>query len=229
MGGPPPGRVEAADRPVDRGVPADRASAGQSQWVGQRSGRPREPGVRSPGRACPGGLPGQAQLLGRFRRRPPRHSPGPRVPRDEPAIGDAQLRVPPTGHPSGGRDRRRRADLRFPGHRGRPEGDFSLGGWRADLAAGIRTLREVPGIEEIWLVGFAAGGTLVHLRRRPKTRRWPGVAALAPPAEFADRGGDPRRLVAQARASGLIRTRGYPPDPGAWARELRAAAAHPSS
>ena len=33
-------------------------------------------------------------------------------------------------------------------------GDFSLGGWRADLATGIRTLREVPGIEEIlarWL------------------------------------------------------------------------------
>ena len=43
---------------------------------------------------------------------------------------------------------------------GASEGDFSLGGWRADLVTGIETLRDVPGIEEIWLVGFAAGGTL---------------------------------------------------------------------
>jgi uncharacterized protein len=99
-------------------------------------------------------------------------------------------------------------------------GDFSLGGWRADLATGIRTLREVPGIEEIWLVGFAAGGTL-SICAAADDPSVAGVAALAPPAEFADRSSDPRRLVAQARASGLIRTRGYPPDPSAWARELR--------
>ncbi|HXW80193.1 MAG TPA: hypothetical protein VEJ84_11885, partial [Acidimicrobiales bacterium] len=39
---------------------------------------------------------------------------------------------------------------------GASEGDFSLDGWRADLAAGMGTLRAVPGVEEIWLVGFAA-------------------------------------------------------------------------
>jgi uncharacterized protein len=99
-------------------------------------------------------------------------------------------------------------------------GDFSLGGWRSDLTAGIATLRDVPGVEEIWLVGFAAGGTL-SICAAAEDPSVAGVAALAPPAEFAERGGDPRRLVAQARATGLIRSRGYPPDPGAWARELR--------
>ncbi len=39
-------------------------------------------------------------------------------------------------------------------------GDFSLDGWRADLGEGVHALREVPGVEQIWLVGFAAGGTL---------------------------------------------------------------------
>jgi pimeloyl-ACP methyl ester carboxylesterase len=99
-------------------------------------------------------------------------------------------------------------------------GDFSLDGWRADLGEGVHALREVPGVEQIWLVGFAAGGTLA-ICAAAEDLSVAGVAALAPPAEFADRGGDPRRLVAQARASGLIRTRGYPPDPGAWARQLR--------
>ncbi|HTT92487.1 MAG TPA: alpha/beta fold hydrolase [Acidimicrobiales bacterium] len=99
-------------------------------------------------------------------------------------------------------------------------GDFSLDGWRADLGAGIRTLRQVPGIEEIWLVGFAAGGTL-SICAAAEDPSVAGVAALAPPADFADRGTDARRLVAQARAIGLIHTRGYPPDPSAWARQLR--------
>lgn len=103
---------------------------------------------------------------------------------------------------------------------GRSAGDFSLDGWRADLAEGISTLREVPGIEAIWLVGFAAGGTLA-ICAAAEDPSVAGVAALAPPAELADRGGDPRRLVAQARATGLIRTRGYPPDPSVWARQLR--------
>ena len=67
-------------------------------------------------------------------------------------------------------------------------------------------MRDVAGIEEIWLVGFAAGGTLA-ICAAAEDPAVAGVAALAPPAEFADRGGDPRRLVAQARATGLIHTR----------------------
>ena len=73
--------------------------------------------------------------------------------------GLAQFGVPRAGHPAGGRDGGGGADLRLPGHRALA-GEFSLGGWQADLAAAIGTLRAVPGIERTWLVGFAAGGTL---------------------------------------------------------------------
>jgi putative redox protein len=102
---------------------------------------------------------------------------------------------------------------------GESEGDFSLRGWRADLASAVQTLRGVAGIERLWLVGFAAGGAL-SICAAGEDPSIAGVAAFAPPAEFGDDGGDPRRFVAQARASGIIHTRGYPPDPRAWAREL---------
>jgi alpha/beta superfamily hydrolase len=103
---------------------------------------------------------------------------------------------------------------------GASAGDFSLGGWRADLVTAVETLRAVPGIETIWLVGFAAGATL-SICAAGEDPAIGGVAAFAPPAEFLERGGDPRKFVAQARAAGVIRTRGYPPDIGAWAREWR--------
>jgi uncharacterized protein len=104
---------------------------------------------------------------------------------------------------------------------GASEGEFSLEGWRADLASGTGTLRAVPGVEEIWLVGFAAGGTL-SICAAGEDPSISGVAALAPPVEFAERGGDPRRFVAHAKATGLIRGRGYPSDPALWVREMRA-------
>lgn len=103
---------------------------------------------------------------------------------------------------------------------GESEGDFSLGGWRTDLASAVEAIRSVPGIEKVWLVGFAAGGTL-SICAAGEDPSLAGVAAFAPPAEFSEHGGDPRRFVAQARASGIIHSRGYPPDPAAWARELR--------
>lgn len=104
---------------------------------------------------------------------------------------------------------------------GRSEGDLSLNGWRADLAAAVGTLRAVPGVERIWLVGFAAGATL-SICAAGEDAAVAGVAAFAPQAEFSERAIDPRRLVAQARAAGLIRSPGYPPDPAAWAGEFRA-------
>lgn len=103
---------------------------------------------------------------------------------------------------------------------GESEGDFSLAGWRADLESSMHALRQVPGIEKVWLVGFAAGGTL-SICAAGEDPSVAGVAALAPPADFGGHSVDPRRVVAQARASGIIHSRGYPPDPGAWARELQ--------
>ena len=99
-------------------------------------------------------------------------------------------------------------------------GEFSLAGWQADLAAAISTLRAVPGIERTWLVGFAAGGTLSICAAGEDTSV-SGVAAFAPLADFAERGGEPRRSAAQTRAASSSRTRGYPPEPGGWARDVR--------
>ena len=72
-----------------------RKTAGQSQWLGQRSGRSRK--LSSSDRArrpCPVGVPGPAQLLGRFGLGPPWHSPRSRVPRSGPEGRGAQLRLP---------------------------------------------------------------------------------------------------------------------------------------
>jgi len=103
---------------------------------------------------------------------------------------------------------------------GDSEGDFSLGGWRADVAQGATYLRGLPGIEKVWLVGFAAGASLA-ICVAGADPSIAGVAAFAPPAEFVDRSTEPRRLLAQARASGLVRSRDFPPDVQAWYREMR--------
>jgi len=99
-------------------------------------------------------------------------------------------------------------------------GNFSLGGWLADLQAAIDTLLDTPGVDAVWLCGFAAGGALA-LCAAGEDSRVRGVAAFSAPADFADRAIDPRRFVAQARAAGVIRDPGFPPDLDAWARELR--------
>ncbi len=103
---------------------------------------------------------------------------------------------------------------------GSSEGDFSLLGWRSDLAAAMQTVRALPGVERLWLVGFAAGATLA-IAAAAEDPGVAGVAAFAPQAELVERSIDPRRLVAQARSAGIIRSPTYPEDPVAWARELR--------
>lgn len=103
---------------------------------------------------------------------------------------------------------------------GASQGNFSLGGWLADLEAAIATLRGTAGVEGVWLCGFAAGGALCICAagEDPAVR---GVASLASPADFGDRAVDARRFVAQARAVGVIRDPAFPADLDAWARELR--------
>jgi putative redox protein len=103
---------------------------------------------------------------------------------------------------------------------GGSQGDFSLAGWRADLAAAAQTLAGVPGIEKIWLVGFGAGGTLC-ICAAGEDPSIAGVAVFAAPAEFAEHGADTRRHAVQAKSSGVVPSRGYPPAPAEWARELK--------
>ncbi|HET6964503.1 MAG TPA: alpha/beta hydrolase [Acidimicrobiales bacterium] len=99
-------------------------------------------------------------------------------------------------------------------------GNFSLGGWLADLKVAIDVLLRTGGVDAVWLCGFAAGGALA-LCAAGEDPRVRGVAAFAAPADFADRASDARRFVAQARAVGVIRDPNFPPDLDAWARELR--------
>jgi putative redox protein len=98
-------------------------------------------------------------------------------------------------------------------------GNFSLGGWLADLKVAIEVLR-ASRVDAVWLCGFAAGGALAVCAagEDPHIR---GVAAFSAPADFADRASDARRFVAQLRAVGVIRDPEYPPDLEAWSRELR--------
>ena len=99
-------------------------------------------------------------------------------------------------------------------------GNFSLGGWLEDLGAATNTLLDLSGVDGAWLCGFAAGGALA-LCAAGEDPRVRGVAAFAAPADFAERAADARRFVAQARAVGVIRDPGFPPDLDEWARELR--------
>jgi uncharacterized protein len=101
---------------------------------------------------------------------------------------------------------------------GGSEGDFSIGGWRADLRAAISALTD-EGVAGVWLAGVGEGGSLAicaaaddeHVR---------GVAALGAPAVIDQRRGG--RLLDHARRAGMIRTPGFPEDVGAWEREVAA-------
>lgn len=103
---------------------------------------------------------------------------------------------------------------------GGSQGNFSLRGWLADLQVAAATLAATPGVEEVWLCGFAAGGALA-LCAAGEDRSICGVVSFAAPADFGERASDARRFVAQARAAGVIRDPKFPPDPDAWGRELR--------
>jgi putative redox protein len=98
-------------------------------------------------------------------------------------------------------------------------GNFSLGGWLADLKSATDTMLATRGVDAVWICGFAAGGALAICAagEDPRVR---GVASFAAPADFAERAVDARRFVDQARAAGVIRDPGFPPDLDAWAREL---------
>lgn len=99
-------------------------------------------------------------------------------------------------------------------------GDFSLGGWLEDVRAAIDHLPTVADVDGVWLAGFATGGSLA-LCAAGEDDRVRGVAAFAAPADFDDWANDPKRFLDHARAIGVVRTNGFPPDVDAWGRELR--------
>jgi alpha/beta superfamily hydrolase len=103
---------------------------------------------------------------------------------------------------------------------GRSEGDFSLGGWLADIGGAIDYMLEVEQVSGVWLAGFSTGGSLA-ICTAGEDERVRGVAALGAPADFHHWSDEPERFLEHARAVGVIHTPGYPSDPASWARELQ--------
>ena len=103
---------------------------------------------------------------------------------------------------------------------GASEGQFSLGGWLADLGAAVDTLLATDSVADVWLAGFGAGGSLA-ICTAGEDERVQGVAALGAPSGFDEWASDPDRFHAHAREIGVIRDARFPVDRDAWARELR--------
>ncbi|MBP7630965.1 MAG: alpha/beta fold hydrolase [Acidimicrobiales bacterium] len=103
---------------------------------------------------------------------------------------------------------------------GASSGDFSLGGWLADILAVAETARTLAPNRGVWLAGFGTGGGLcvAAAARRPEIR---GVAVLGSPADFSDWATHPKRLLRHAREVGVITDPDFPPNVDAWTRQLR--------
>lgn len=100
------------------------------------------------------------------------------------------------------------------------EGEFSLGGWLADVAAAVVELRRQPDVVDVWLAGFGRGGALAicAAARDPSIR---GVIAFAPPADFDDWASQPRRLLEFARRAGVVHDPNFPRHFDEWSAQLR--------
>jgi putative redox protein len=108
-------------------------------------------------------------------------------------------------------------DFRGTGESG---GDFSLGGWLADLRAAVDHLLDGGAVDGVWLCGSSTGGSLA-ICAAAEDERVRGVATLSARADFDDWASHPRRFLEHARESGVIRDPRFPSDPEQWARELR--------
>ncbi|HET7487469.1 MAG TPA: alpha/beta fold hydrolase [Acidimicrobiales bacterium] len=101
---------------------------------------------------------------------------------------------------------------------GESEGDFSLGGWVADLRAAVDFLLGT-GVDGVWLAGFSTGGA-VAICAAGEDERVGGVAAFSAPADFDAWAADPKHFLAEARHLGVVRQPSFPADFAAWAAEL---------
>lgn len=102
---------------------------------------------------------------------------------------------------------------------GDSEGNFSLGGWVADLKAAVDHLLEVTDVDGVWLAGFSTGGSLA-LCAAGEDDRVGGVAAFSAPSDFDAWASDPKRFLEHCRSIGVVRDAQFPRDFGAWAREI---------
>lgn len=102
---------------------------------------------------------------------------------------------------------------------GRSTGDFSFGGWLADIDAAVTHLEVRADIAGVWLVGAATGGalTVCHAAGDARVR---GVATLGAPATLRNWVDNAPQFLAHARRLGVITSPGFPNDLSAWTREI---------
>ncbi len=109
--------------------------------------------------------------------------------------------------------------------RGAP-GDFSVAGWRRDLAGAVEALRGVAqGIPVVVIASSMGGSTALAVAAERDDVA--GIATLAAPAFFDEGSGlleDPDSLLQRFRNIGLIRDPAFPPDIDAWLAEFVALA-----
>ncbi len=102
---------------------------------------------------------------------------------------------------------------------GSSEGDFSMPGWIADIAAAVSALRDLESTSGIWIAGFRLGGTLAieAAARDPEIR---GIATFAAPASLHTWVPDAARFAQYCRRVGVIHSEDFPPHVGAWGRAI---------
>ena len=103
---------------------------------------------------------------------------------------------------------------------GESGGDFSIGGWLTDVRAAVAHVRERDDVSGVWLAGASTGGSLA-LCVAGSDPGIKGVATMAAPSDFDSWAADSRAFLEHCRTVGIVRTAGFPPDLGAWTREMR--------
>ena len=104
---------------------------------------------------------------------------------------------------------------------GGSDGDFSASGWLEDVMV-VAEAEVGPG-RPLWLIGFGLGAAIA-LRTATTDERFRGVASVAGSADLTAWMANLTRVLDRCRRSGVIRTRGFPPDVTAWAADVVALA-----
>ncbi|MBK5288627.1 MAG: prolyl oligopeptidase family serine peptidase [Acidimicrobiia bacterium] len=100
-------------------------------------------------------------------------------------------------------------------------GDFSIGGWNADLRLAVAMLLDHPDTVGASILGTGVGGTLA-LGVGATDPRIRGIACLGAPTNLSDWARNAGRFARHCRRMGVFSSDDAPRDVNAWAREMAA-------
>jgi fermentation-respiration switch protein FrsA (DUF1100 family) len=102
---------------------------------------------------------------------------------------------------------------------GGSHGDFSIGGWNADLRFAVDQVAAEADDAGVWVAGAGVGGALALGvgARDPRVR---GIAALGALVDLRDWSRDAQRFARHCRSMGVFESDDAPADTGAWSREM---------